>query len=343
MSLQFFVSVPTKHTDSCRSTPQCHSAPFAPSSKTALSKSAGLALHSLFITSLHPFPQTIPTTSTIDRTITISMAAAGPTTDSFLTGLTLIKELIFGILAVGGCLITQCLIIAWLAVSKAQINFVLLQARMLRRIYSQQPVENKAACRSVGTQTEGENGLDLGLFHFTDKVSKAPIISLPPASKTKSAGLPADASKQAKVTGSEWQTQSLVERKPTGKRPYAVRQVDSPAPKKPIVPAVRLSSKAAEFKSLLAVREPSPAPQNTEVTSAKAKHATNPAAQEQLAHSDGFSNMDSSSGRSSSSWKATPGEDNNDKIWAPKKNHTARASTLEVQVYEELWRQIGQA
>lgn len=295
----------------------CHSAPLAPSLQTAFTRSAGLALHTPFITSLHPFlNQHLPTT-TIDRTIIIQMAAAGPTTNSFRTALFLIKELIFGILAVGGCLITQCLIIAWLAVSKAQINFVLLQARMLRRIYGQQPVDKKVECRSTGTQTEGENGLDLGLFYFADEFSKAPIVSLPPTSKTRSADLPVGTSKQAKATRSDWQTQSLMERKPTGKRPYAIRQVDSPARKKPIVPAVRLTSKAAEFKSLLDIREPSPVPQETEVTSAKARHSANPAAQEQPTHGDGFSNMDSSSGRSSSSWKATPGEEHNDSIWAP--------------------------
>lgn len=58
---------------------------------------------------------------------------------------------------------------------------------------------------------------------------------------------------------SEWETKSLVERRPTGKRPYAMKQVDKPAAKNSeSPPAIKLSPKSIEFKSLMNTQQPSP-------------------------------------------------------------------------------------
>ena len=54
---------------------------------------------------------------------------------SFSHALRLTRELVCGILAVLGCVAVQCLIVSWILVSIVQINFVLLQARLLCLVY----------------------------------------------------------------------------------------------------------------------------------------------------------------------------------------------------------------
>ena len=54
---------------------------------------------------------------------------------SFYAALHFTKELAFGVLAILGCIVVQCLVLTFLLLSKAQIRFVFLQAQMLRQLY----------------------------------------------------------------------------------------------------------------------------------------------------------------------------------------------------------------
>lgn len=62
---------------------------------------------------------------------------------SFSAALSFTKELAFGVLAILGCIVVQCLILTFLLLSKAQIRFVFLQAQMLRRLYGR-PSEKRS-------------------------------------------------------------------------------------------------------------------------------------------------------------------------------------------------------
>ena len=54
---------------------------------------------------------------------------------SFSAALRFTRELAFGVIAILGCIVIQCLILAWLSLASSQITLVLLQAKMLRRVY----------------------------------------------------------------------------------------------------------------------------------------------------------------------------------------------------------------
>ena len=54
---------------------------------------------------------------------------------SFSAALHFTRELAFGVLAMLGCIVVQCLILAFIVLWKAQIQFVFLQAQMMRRLY----------------------------------------------------------------------------------------------------------------------------------------------------------------------------------------------------------------
>jgi hypothetical protein len=80
---------------------------------------------------------------------------------SFSAALNFTKELAFGVLAILGCIVVQCLILAFILVSAAQIRFVFLQARMLRQLYGQ-PSEKRPS--ADGQKTKKEAGSVKGDF-----------------------------------------------------------------------------------------------------------------------------------------------------------------------------------
>ena len=59
---------------------------------------------------------------------------------SFSVALHFTKQLLFGVLAILGCIVVQCLILELILLSKAQIRFVLLQAQMLGQLY-ERPID----------------------------------------------------------------------------------------------------------------------------------------------------------------------------------------------------------
>jgi hypothetical protein len=61
---------------------------------------------------------------------------------SFSAALHFTKQLAFGALAIVGCIVVQCLILAFIFLSKAQIRFVLLQAQLLRQMYGR-PIDSE--------------------------------------------------------------------------------------------------------------------------------------------------------------------------------------------------------
>jgi len=56
-------------------------------------------------------------------------------TSSFSRAFHFAREIAFGVLAILGCIFVQCLILTWLLFTKVQIRLVLLQAKLLRRMY----------------------------------------------------------------------------------------------------------------------------------------------------------------------------------------------------------------
>lgn len=69
------------------------------------------------------------------REITLTFQAS-----SFSAALHFTKQLAFGVLAILGCIVVQCLILELILLSKAQIRFVLLQAQMLGQLY-ERPID----------------------------------------------------------------------------------------------------------------------------------------------------------------------------------------------------------
>lgn len=292
--------------------------PFAPSSRTAPSYAASLPLqtllrhcspHGLISSGPSSLPLQIPTAiafpTAAGTTITNAMPAT-TRTFSFSVGLEMVKELIFGVLAVSGCLMVQCLLIAWLALSRVQIQFLLLQARMITRVKTL-PFERTPGHRSVGTQTDRKiKSGKRSLPRSDDKACKTTTTPAPLAPSKQPADPPAVNIKVLKATeasnGPEWQTQSVVERKPTGKRPYAMKQVDKPtAVSSEIVAASKLSPKAAAFRSLLDNRQPSPVRTPAVTHKPNDVFITKPAVQQPMARTGALNNFHSSSDSVSSS------------------------------------------
>ncbi|KAM0714864.1 hypothetical protein Q7P37_009328 [Cladosporium fusiforme] len=228
---------------------------------------------------------------------------------SFAIALRLAKELAFGVLAVGGCLLVQCLLLTWLVLHRVQISFLLLQARMLNHIYGRK-AGRVVARRSVGTQTAGKYDCHTHSFPTADK-SLGPSTSKPPSTKPQTTHPPAEkinaskaaapnvaphmrptelpaangtTSATASAVGTEWETKTLVERRPNGKRPYAIKQVDKPATKESeSPPAPKLSPKSASFKSLMDGRQSSFVPPQAGMRRSTAVSA--------IAHTDMFEDM----------------------------------------------------
>lgn len=115
---------------------------------------------------------------------------------------------------------------------KLQIRFVLLQARMLRRIYGRTHESNLMVHQKTVAKTEGK--------HTRSYSHRAPLTLIDEASqkepshKPQTTELPPAASVAPKVVStaetSVWQTKTLKARKTAGGRPYAVKQVDVLAP-----------------------------------------------------------------------------------------------------------------
>lgn len=84
---------------------------------------------------------------------------------SFYAALHFTKELAFGILAILGCIVVQCLILTFLLLSKAQIRFVFLQAQMLRRLYGRpsekRPWAEKRKAAKKAATVKGNSHLHL--------------------------------------------------------------------------------------------------------------------------------------------------------------------------------------
>lgn len=92
-------------------------------------------------------------------------------TSSFSAALHFTRELVFGILAILGCIMVQCLILAFILLSKAQVRFVLLQAQMLRQLYGrpsaseQRPSADGNRPTKKATNVKGDSQLHVRIEH----------------------------------------------------------------------------------------------------------------------------------------------------------------------------------
>ncbi|GAB7334500.1 hypothetical protein MBLNU13_g06490t1 [Cladosporium sp. NU13] len=132
------------------------------------------------------------------------------------------RELAFGVLAILGCILVQCLILAFILLPKAQIRFVFLQAQMLRQLY-ERPSDSEQRPSADGNRS-------------TKKATNAKVKSpnAEPSTQAQPAELPTAHTTPPKVTPptetATWQTKELVPRKMGGRRPYAMKQVDALTP-----------------------------------------------------------------------------------------------------------------
>ena len=91
---------------------------------------------------------------------------------SFSVALHFTKQLACGVLAVLGCIVVQCLILAFILLSKAQIRFVLLQAQMLRQLYGlsidseKRPSAAEKKATKKATAPEGKSHLHIGVDSY---------------------------------------------------------------------------------------------------------------------------------------------------------------------------------
>lgn len=91
---------------------------------------------------------------------------------SFSVALHFTKQLACGVLAVLGCIVVQCLILAFILLSKAQIRFVLLQAQMLRQLYGlsidseKRPSAADKKATKKATAPDGKSHLHIGVDSY---------------------------------------------------------------------------------------------------------------------------------------------------------------------------------
>ena len=62
---------------------------------------------------------------------------------SFSAALRFTRELAFGVLAILGCIVVKCLILAFILLAGAQVRFVFRQAQMLRQLYGRHELSEK--------------------------------------------------------------------------------------------------------------------------------------------------------------------------------------------------------
>jgi hypothetical protein len=81
------------------------------------------------------------------------------------------KQLAFGVLAILGCIVVQCLILSFIFLIEAHIRYVLLQAQMLRRLYGrpgdseQRPSAGEKKATSNATSIKGNSHLQICVEH----------------------------------------------------------------------------------------------------------------------------------------------------------------------------------
>ena len=84
---------------------------------------------------------------------------------TFSEALHFTKQLAFGVLAILGCIVVQCLILAFIFLAKAQIRFVWIQAHLLRQLYGhfsdteQRPSAEEKKSEKKATTVRGNSHL----------------------------------------------------------------------------------------------------------------------------------------------------------------------------------------
>jgi hypothetical protein len=184
-------------------------------------------------------------------------------TFSFSLALQFTRELAFGVLAIAGCVVVQCLILFWILLAKLQLHFVLVQERMLREVYEQTNESLPSADKEMTTTTESIPDVTISAAHSTLTPPTVVTTDSQLSPQAQAFELPdAIAASPRPTSPAEapvWQTKALTARKTGGKRSYAVKQVDSLAPSippgfGPLKPASETVKKSAEVPSEGAVR-----------------------------------------------------------------------------------------
>lgn len=140
------------------------------------------------------------------------------------------QELAFGVLAVIGCVIVQCLLVAWLLFCIVQTDFVLLQARLLCQVYGgtiedvPSAKAKKAAAKETETVPSGSRPPSSATT--TKDLGKQPFVPSQPVELAASVTKQPEEGKVLETT--DWKTITLTSRKTGHGRSHKIKQVDVP-------------------------------------------------------------------------------------------------------------------